>query len=118
MVRKLILRYLALPRPEWLPIRRVQDTPNPTTGRYNFNTWEAEPWYISKRARWSLDGLLTRLLPNGTLPGDNGDRYASEGYHIAEIGPKGMKGKGAEVMALEKEKLRAQITGGCPFAFS
>ncbi|KAI9794243.1 MAG: hypothetical protein M1816_006169 [Peltula sp. TS41687] len=93
-LRRLFLRHLALPRPELLRVRRIASNPNTKTGRYNFQTWTAQPWYVSRRARWSLEGLITRLLPNGVLPGDDGDKYASGGYHIEEVGPRSMLGKG------------------------
>lgn len=61
---------------------------------------------------------MTRFLPNGVLPGDDGDRYASEGYHIEKIGPRAMLGKGMKAMEVNKIKLEAERTGGCPFSFS
>ena len=116
--RKLLLRHLALPRPEALRIRNVADKADPKTGRYQYGTWTAHPWYVSKEARWRRDGLVTRLLPNGVLPGDDSDKYISEGYRIEEVGPRAMLGKGAEAMRLNKIKLETERTGGCPFAFA
>lgn len=117
-LRKWFLRYLCLPRPELLRVRDVADGPNPGTDRYNFRTWKAHPWYVSKRTRWGLEGWLTRLLPHGVLPGDDGDRYGPEGYRIEDIGPPGFVGKGVEAMRQEKDRLRKQRVSGCPFAIS
>lgn len=115
LLRKWILRYLCLPRPEFLRSHDLAVKANPETGRYNFRTWKAHPWYVSKRARWGGEGWLTWLLPNGVLPGDDGDRYSSQGYRIEEIGPQAFLGKGTDTMSVEKERLRRERSGGCPF---
>lgn len=62
--------------------------------------------------------MVTRFLPNGVLPGDDDDKYASDGYLIEEVGPQAMLGKGRDAMEVNKAKLRTERTGGCPFAFS
>ncbi|KAI9834685.1 MAG: hypothetical protein M1826_000087 [Phylliscum demangeonii] len=117
-LRKWFLRYLALPRPELFRVRHVAAAADATTGRYHYGTWTAHPWYVSTKARWTFDGWLTRLLPNGVLPGDDGDRYASDGYRIEDVGPRAMLGKGADTMLAGKKKLQTERSSGCPFAFS
>jgi hypothetical protein len=61
--------------------------------------------------RFSLYAFFKRLsrLP---IPGKE---YASHGYHIHEIGPKSLSGKGLQEFAESTEKFMAQGRGGCPF---
>lgn len=113
--RKLLLRHLSLPRPTFLQVHDTAVEADPKTGRYHLKSWQAQPWYVPKTARWGLQGWLTRLLPNGVLPGDDGDRYVSDGYRIEDVGPRAFVGKGLETIKAEKERLRGTRTAGCPF---
>ena len=58
---------------------------------------------------------MTRLLGR-KLPGDDGNKYAPEGYTFTEIGPEALKGKGIEEMEETRTRLTHQRRGGCPFA--
>ena len=59
-IRRLALRYLALPRPAFMKVRELSDTPDPKTGRYHTNTYQAHPFY-SKRTITSLCRLSERI---------------------------------------------------------
>ncbi|EPS40676.1 hypothetical protein H072_5474 [Dactylellina haptotyla CBS 200.50] len=86
--RKFITRYLMLPRPSFMRESRYPKLANKLTGRYNTVKWTAHPWYAGKtfRNRWGDVGFATRFL-GGAVPGDDNDKYHSQGYRINEIGP-------------------------------
>ncbi|MCJ1362835.1 hypothetical protein MMC16_001941 [Acarospora aff. strigata] len=94
-MRKCFLRYLALPRPEFLRKKYIPSKPNPKTGRYNAVEYLSHPWR--------------------KLPGDDGNKYAPEGYAFADIGPKSFQGKGRAEMEETLIRLTEQKRGGCPF---
>ena len=86
------------------------------TGRFNSLEYLSYPWYVkpSLARRWGPRSWMTRLLGR-KLPGDDGNKYAPEGYIFAEIGPKALKGKGIEEMGETRTRLASQRRGGCPF---
>ncbi|KAF3901503.1 hypothetical protein ABW20_dc0106140 [Dactylellina cionopaga] len=115
-IRQFITRYMLLPRPSFLRTSRYPRHANHKTGRYNTAKWTAHPWYAEKsfRNRWGDMGLATRFL-GGPVPGDDNDKYHSQGYKIDEIGPIGLESSGAKYME-ENRRVVRQFTGGCPFA--
>lgn len=114
--RRLFLRYFALPRPEIMRKQYIPRSPNKLTGRYNSVEYLSFPWYVSPtwKARWGPKALKTRLLGR-KLPGDDGNKYAPEGYTFADIGPQALQGKGSKEMETTKAILIQQRRGGCPF---
>ncbi len=89
---------------------------NSKTGRYNSVEYLSYPWYVkpSLNRRWGLRAWITRLLGR-KLPGDDGNKYAPEGYKFTDIGPQALKGKGIEDMDVTRTRLTNQRRGGCPF---
>lgn len=114
--RKLLLRYGALPRPEFMRKQYIPSSPDRNTGRYNSVEYLSYPWYIkpSWKRRWGPRSWLTRLVGR-KLPGDDGNKYAPEGWTFAELGPQALKGKGTREMAEDQIRLVRQDRGGCPF---
>ncbi|CAL3963617.1 unnamed protein product [Diplocarpon coronariae] len=117
-MRRFFLRYLALPRPEFMRVRELSDTPDPKTGRYHTNRYQAHPFYNKPTflSRWGPEGWFV-WASGGDVPGSKGDLYIPEGYKFEEVGPKGMKNRGTEEMKTWEEKLEAERPAGCPFAF-
>ncbi|KAF4156841.1 hypothetical protein CNMCM8927_004468 [Aspergillus lentulus] len=115
--RKLVLRYLALPRPSFLAAKLVHDTPNPETNLYNFERKGLQPWYVRPTlwSKWGPGALLVRIF-GGRMPGSGGDRYLPQGYDLMTIGPEPQKGKGLEEMSLDMEVIKARGVATCPFS--
>jgi hypothetical protein len=113
------VRYTHLPRTSWSRVKYFSAEADPKTGKYYAEQYVSHPWYIkpSVASRWSWEAIRTRMW-GGLLPGDDGDDYHPDGYHIAEIGPNTMKGKGEAEMAVIKAQLkeRRMATSGCPMA--
>ena len=116
-VRKLLLRYLALPRPEFLRKHIIPSGPDPSTDRYNAVAYLSFPWYVKPTfsRRWGPKSWTTRLLGR-KLPGDDGNRYLPGGWTHTEIGPRALVGKGIKEMDEDSRRLIARERGGCPFA--
>ena len=116
-VRKLLFRYLALPRPEMMRKQYIPSSPDPSTGRYNAIEYLSFPFYVKPtfRRRWGPRSWITRLVGR-KLPGDDGNRYSPEGWTYTEIGPRATKGKGTKDMENDRARLISQTRGGCPFA--
>lgn len=79
--------------------------------------WDAAPYYVKPTLwnRWlSPTAWITRLL-RLPVPGDEGDNYYPRGYDIADVGPRAFAGRGKDYIARQKEVLRKERTGGCPF---
>ncbi len=114
--RRIFLRYLALPRPEWMRKEYMSKEADPVTGRYSSNEYLSHPWYVKPtfRRRWGPTAWVTRLL-HQNIPGDDGNKYCPEGYRITEVGPSTQKGKGTEEMKEIENHLMEQRRGGCPF---
>lgn len=89
---------------------------NRKTGRFNSVEYLSYPWYVkpSLNRRWGPRAWITRLLGR-KLPGDDGNKYAPEGYKFTDIGPQALKGKGIEDMDVTRTRLTNQRRGGCPF---
>ncbi|KAJ9647910.1 hypothetical protein H2201_001277 [Coniosporium apollinis] len=115
LVRRLILRSLALPRPYALRYMSVTDDPDPKTGRYYRTVYDAEPWYVPATF-WNRFGpqAWMRWLAGRPYPGRG---FKPEGFTIPEVGPVNMEGKGRDYFEDTKGKLMGMGRGGCPFAF-
>ncbi|PLB48797.1 hypothetical protein P170DRAFT_358151 [Aspergillus steynii IBT 23096] len=115
--RKLVLQHLALPRPAFLAVRLVHDTPNPETNLYNFERKSLQPWYMRPNlwSKWGPGALFVRIF-GGRMPGSHGDRYLPQGYNLMTIGPEPQKGKGLEEMSLDMEVIKARGVATCPFS--
>lgn len=116
-VRKLFLRYLALPRPSFRAVKPVHDTPNPETNLYNFERKGLQPWYMKPGfgSKWGPGALLVKAF-GGRVPGSHGDRYIPQGYDLMTIGPEPQKGKGIDEMAMDVEVIKAKGVATCPFS--
>ena len=114
--RKLVLRYLVLPRPDFMRKLYIPPHPDAKSGRFNSVEYLSHPWYVrpSFTRRWGIRAWVTRLLGR-KLPGDDGNKYAPEGYTFEDIGPSTAKGKGSAEMDDTKKWLENQHRGGCPF---
>ncbi|KAL8763411.1 MAG: hypothetical protein Q9184_000799 [Pyrenodesmia sp. 2 TL-2023] len=113
-VRKFLLRYLSLPRPNFL--RMVELEPPSQDGRIALRVWEGAPYYVRPTLwrRWGPEALASRLL-GLPLPGDEGEKYYPRGYMIPEVGPDVVAGKGAKNVKETVAGLQKTRTGGCPF---
>lgn len=112
--RWLVVRFFLPPRS-----KRKQYIPehaDPRTGRYNALEYLSYPWYVrpSLNNRWGPRAWFTWSIGR-KLPGDDGNRYAPEGWTHAELGPKYLRGKGIKSMEKDQQRLFAQDRGGCPF---
>lgn len=115
--RKLFLRHCALPRPEFMRKRYIPSHPDPKTGRFNSVEYLSFPWYIKPTfgRRWGPRSWITRLAGR-KLPGDDGNKYAPEGWVFSELGPENKKNKGGTEMDEDRARLLRQSgRGGCPF---
>ena len=116
MIRRWCILHLFIPRLEFMRKKYVADDQDPITGRYSSQEYLSHPWYVKPtfERRWGPKAWLTRLLGR-KLPGDDGNRYAPEGYRFEEVGPTALKGKGRKEMRQDQEQLRALDRGRCPF---
>ena len=114
-MRKYMLRYLLPPRPGFMHTRNTTDTPT-TEGTYHFKLMDAAPWYI-KPTFWNRFGppAWPARLMGLPLPGDKNGRYWPNGYHIRDIGPVFLRGKGGDYVKESKEKMIKMRMSGCPF---
>lgn len=112
-----MLRYLSLPRPEFLAVIALSD-PDPITGLMHKNDYLVRPYYVKPSFwnSWGPFGWFVRLN-GGDVPGSKADLYEPEGYKIEEVGPRSMKGKGEKEMKKWQEKISGERSIGCPFAF-
>jgi hypothetical protein len=108
---------MALPRPSFLAVKLVHDTPNPETNLYNFERKGLQPWYIrpSLWSKWGPGALLIRVF-GGKVPGSRGNRYLPEGYDLTTIGPEPQRGKGLEELGLDIDAIKARSFATCPFS--
>ncbi|TID21333.1 hypothetical protein E6O75_ATG04728 [Venturia nashicola] len=113
-LRKLALRYLALPRPHFLRHDVISEKAD-KNGRYHRVEYESEPWYMesSLRNRWGPQAWF-KWIGGKPIPGA---LYKPQGYLIHEVGPKSQEGRGLEEFEEGKEKLMREARGGCPFSF-
>lgn len=113
-VRKLTLRYLALPRPHFLRHDIISEKAD-KNGRYHRIEYESEPWYMESnlRNRWGLQAWF-KWFGGKPFPG-SGD-YKAQGYLIQEVGPRSQEKMGLREFEVEKERLMMAGRGGCPFS--
>jgi hypothetical protein len=111
--RKLALRYLALPRPNFLAVEVVSEEPG-ENGRHHMIYYTTEPWYVSATFynRYGFQAWFKWLIGR-PIPGS---KYKADGYLIPEVGPKAMEGKGMKDFENTMESLMGAGRGGCPFA--
>jgi hypothetical protein len=116
-LRKFLLRYLALPRPYFLRHQVITEHPDPQTGAYYQTHWDADPYYVKPTIwnRWLSPGAVVSRALGLPLPGDEGEKYFPGGYEISDVGPRAFRGKGKGYMDRQKEILRKERTGRCPF---
>ncbi|KAL3476047.1 streptococcal 67 kDa myosin-cross-reactive antigen like family-domain-containing protein [Aspergillus californicus] len=115
-IRKIYLRYLALPRTRFQRIDIFNDEPN-EHGRHYINIYEAVPYYVKPtiRNRWG-PGAWVRWAMGMPLPGDEDDKYCPRGFDLEDLGPKYFEGKGRKAVAENRELLKRERRGQCPFA--
>lgn len=113
--RQLYLRYLALPRPNFMRMDVFSEKPN-KHGRNWLLIYEGAPFYVQPTIwnRWGPVAWFKWALGQ-PLPGDDGDKYYPQGYNTQDLGPKYFEGKGWKEVELFKETLRQQRMGQCPF---
>ncbi|EAW07745.1 uncharacterized protein ACLA_024610 [Aspergillus clavatus NRRL 1] len=114
-LRRFVMRYLTLPRPyalRYTAFTEQMDEHN----RVFITKWDAAPYYVKPTFwnRWGPTAWLTWALGK-PLPGDMGDKYYPQGYHIADVGPKYFEGKGQKAMEKTMGELKVSRTGKCPF---
>ncbi|KAJ5109517.1 hypothetical protein N7456_006192 [Penicillium angulare] len=114
-IRKLYLRYLALPRPEFMRLDVFTEKPN-KHGRNFVLTYEGAPFYVQPTIwnRWGPTAWL-KWAAGQPLPGDDGDKYYPQGYYTPDLGPKYFEGKGHKEVETIRDSLKEQRTGQCPF---
>ncbi|KAJ6140384.1 hypothetical protein N7471_006870 [Penicillium samsonianum] len=114
-LRQLYLRYLSLPRPNFMRLDVFTDKLN-KHGRNWVLIYEGAPFYVQPTIwnRWGPMAWFKWALGQ-PLPGDDGDKYYPQGYHTHDLGPKYFEGKGYKELEGFKETLRQQRMGQCPF---
>ncbi|KAL6236689.1 hypothetical protein BDW75DRAFT_107703 [Aspergillus navahoensis] len=114
-IRKICLRYLALPRLNFQRIDIFTDEPN-EYGRYYVNVYEAIPYYVKPTIwnRWG-PGAWIRWAMGMPLPGDEDDKYYPRGFDLEDLGPKYFEGKGRKSVAEIRELLKKERRGQAPF---
>ncbi|KAI9725360.1 MAG: hypothetical protein M1828_003210 [Chrysothrix sp. TS-e1954] len=114
-LRKLLLRYLALPRSEMLRKDYAAEL-DKSSGRLYAKEYLSYPWYVrpTLMRRWGPRALILRLLQR-KLPGDDGNSYAPNGFIVTEVGPKQKKNRGLKDMEQDELRIREQWKQACPF---
>ena len=116
-MRKFILRYLSLPRPESKAVRVLNESPDPSTGLYAWNIWIEHPWYVKPtfKNRWGLKALFVRMFGNGAIPSKM-NTYKESGYDLRTIGPAHHDKRGQDEMeAIFQNLKRTNYAARCPF---
>jgi hypothetical protein len=113
-LRRLYLRYLALPRP-WFMVNHFSTKDPDDKGRRYILKWDTMPTYVKPTwwNRWGPGGIVN-LIMGVPRPGDEG--MYPEGFAVKDTGPPVFVGKGSKEMAMTKEKLKMEASSGCPFA--
>ncbi|RBA09581.1 hypothetical protein FPRO05_06718 [Fusarium proliferatum] len=116
LVRKLIVRYLCLPR--LAPSIYLSD-PDEQTGRIKSYHYMKEPFYVPPTfwQRWNPEAIIT-WLSGGLLPGDGGPSMKSEGFLFEDLGPEKVVGKGIEETKSFEEVVKTKAFAGCPYKSS
>jgi hypothetical protein len=111
--RKLLIRYLFLPRPYSMRMRVISEDKN-KNGKFNVLYYEVEPWYFpdSFYYRWISPQTWRKWIQGLPIPGP---KYKPEGYDIPNVGPRHLEGKGSTEMGVNKDRLLGNGRGGCPF---
>lgn len=115
-IRRFVLRYLVLPRPEFMRARILTE-PDKKTGRLRYTHYKDRPYYVQPTFwnRWGPEALMWRLM-GGVVPGGkDGEKYMPQGYLFEEIGPRRVVGRGKETTDKFEENIRMVRKGGCPF---
>lgn len=104
-----------LPRPDFLKVNNMTQEPD-KDNRIFITTWEAAPYYVKPTFwnHWGPTAWFTWIMGR-PLPGDDGDKYSPQGYHIHNVGPKYFEGKGQDAIERTMEELKIVRTGKCPF---
>ncbi|KAL5441337.1 hypothetical protein PMIN06_009389 [Paraphaeosphaeria minitans] len=113
--RKVLLQYLALPRPQAFAYESVDAAPN-SAGLYNFSHSGFQPWYVlpTFRSLWHPTAVLLRFI-GARKPGSRGDRYKPTGYDLKTIGPLPQEGRGLEEMIATVTDMEKRRLNNCPF---
>ncbi|KAI3319286.1 hypothetical protein HD806DRAFT_289451 [Xylariaceae sp. AK1471] len=114
LLRRLYLRYLALPRLS--EVKRLGDT-DPKTGRMHTRfPYGNYPFYI-KPTLWNRWGpkAWAIWLYGGKVPGDDPEEYMPQGYLWSDLGPRNRMGLGVEEMEVDVKRMQTVNRGGCPF---
>ncbi|KAI8623200.1 hypothetical protein F5Y19DRAFT_391394 [Xylariaceae sp. FL1651] len=114
LFRRLLLRYLTLPR--IYEVHRLGDA-DPKTGRMHSRfAYGNYPYYIKPTVwnRWGPKAWAIWLY-GGKLPGDNPEEHMPQGYLWSDLGPKNRMGLGAEEMEVDVQRMKTTGRGGCPF---
>ncbi|KAM5351262.1 hypothetical protein ACJ41O_003985 [Fusarium nematophilum] len=114
LVRKLVVRFLCLPRV--IPVQYVSQ-PDEQTGRMHSYHYMKEPWYVPPTfwSRWNPEALVTRLAGR-MLPGDGGAEMKPEGLLFEDLGPARFVGKGVEESKALEERVAERASAGCQYA--
>ncbi|KAI9923761.1 hypothetical protein ASPWEDRAFT_120396 [Aspergillus wentii DTO 134E9] len=119
IIRPFILRHFSVPRPEFMAVHALNESPDPVSGMYTINFYTAHPWYVKPTAkhRWGLRSWFIRLFGSGIVPGTSSGLYRESGYDLKSIGPAAQEKKGAAEMEETVERLRkGNYASACPFA--
>lgn len=83
--RRFLLRYLALPRPNWMNVRKLSE-PDPKTGKLYMTTYQAAPYYIKPGwlNRWGPEAWFV-WAAGGKVPSSSRVEYQPGGYDISEV---------------------------------
>ena len=116
-VRKLVLRYFALPRPDVLRNHWIEASSDVQNGPFRLFDYLAHPWYVkpTMMRRWGPGAWITRLL-GYKVPGDDGEKYYPQGYTFTDLGPQALRGKGIKEMDETQARLFHGNRGKCPFS--
>jgi hypothetical protein len=112
-IRKLALRYLMPPRPDFLRVEVVSKEAD-EDGRYHLIYYTSEPWYVAANLhnRYGFQAWF-KWFAGKPFPGAE---YKPEGYLIPQVGPRSMEGRGMKEFEVTKDKLMKAERSGCPFA--
>ncbi|KAH7162331.1 hypothetical protein B0J13DRAFT_535662 [Dactylonectria estremocensis] len=116
LARKLVIRFLCLPR--IIPIEYISQ-PDRTTGRIKHYHYMKEPWYVPGTfwSRWNFETILTKLC-GGMIPGDGGADMKPEGLLFEDLGPRNKVGQGVQETLELEGMVKQRATAGCPFAMT
>jgi hypothetical protein len=113
LVRRIVLRYLCLPRLSYV---KFFSEPDPRSGRVQHFDYLVQPYYIAPTLwnRWGPEALVTRIL-GGHVPGSGGPQLFPQGFLFEDIGPAATLGRSKAEMTEWERTLRETRPSGCPF---